>query len=301
MGTAELAFYNSLWEQAASEGISSFVASGANGSSSCDGGFRALRVGPCCEWALQLALLSCVGGTEFNESATSSQYKSKTSHENQGAALGYIPERVWNQSGSADGSGLWASGGGISTVYSQPTWQQGVAGTSAANGMRAVPDVSLAAASNDGYSIYENGAWWSVAGTSAASPSFAGMMALVNQATGGAGQGNANPMLYSLLNGPPIPSDATAARKQWHPRSSRLHGQWRGLQLSDRSGLGGWRASGERVGLCIGRRNWFGRRLHARCFFYQRHAPHRPIRNHHPKRERDRRNKQSSFLIGGAV
>ena len=32
MGTGELAFYNSLWQQAASEGISAFVSSGDSGS-----------------------------------------------------------------------------------------------------------------------------------------------------------------------------------------------------------------------------------------------------------------------------
>ena len=38
MGSGELSFYNSLWQQGASEGISSFVSSGDSGASGCDGG-----------------------------------------------------------------------------------------------------------------------------------------------------------------------------------------------------------------------------------------------------------------------
>jgi parallel beta-helix repeat protein len=211
MGTAELAYYNSLWEQAASEGISSFVASGASGASGCNAGSAPTGSGTAVNGLCSSPYSTCVGGTEFNEGTTASQYWSRSNSEGQGAALGYIPERVWNESGSTGGSGLWASGGGISTVYSQPAWQLGVTGTSAANDMRAVPDVSLTAARHDGYIVYENGAWWSIAGTSATSPSFAGMMALVNQATGGTSQGNANPLLYSLLNGATNPFHATPA------------------------------------------------------------------------------------------
>jgi pseudomonalisin len=60
-----------------------------------------------------------------------------------------------------------------------------------------VPDVSLAAASHTGYLIVQGGNLFSIAGTSASSPSFAGLMALVNQKTA-TRQGNANPILYGL-------------------------------------------------------------------------------------------------------
>jgi hypothetical protein len=62
--------------------------------------------------------------------------------------------------------------------------------------------VSLSSAGHDGYLIFQghtagtNGLF-SVGGTSAASPSFAGLMALVVQKTGVA-QGNANPIFYSM-------------------------------------------------------------------------------------------------------
>ena len=98
------------------------------------------------------------------------------------------------------GEGLWASGGGASRVYAQPDWQAAVVGASAANGMRAVPDVALSAAGHDGYIIIENGSTWVISGTSAATPSFAGIMALVVERMGGLGQGSANPKLYSLVD-----------------------------------------------------------------------------------------------------
>ena len=74
--------------------------------------------------------------------------------------------------------------------------------------MRAVPDVAMTAASHDGYLINENGSWYVIAGTSAASPSFAGVMAIVDQKQGG-GQGNANPGLYGMLDAAQNPFHAT--------------------------------------------------------------------------------------------
>jgi hypothetical protein len=200
MGTAELAFYNSLWEQAASEGMSVLVASGDAGAAGCYEGSAALGSGTAVNGLCTSPYATCVGGTEFAEGLHPEQYWAETNAANYGTAISYIPEEVWNESGLNDGSGLWASGGGESTVYPQPQWQTEVSGANAANGMRAVPDVSAAAAAHDGYVIYENGSYYVVSGTSAASPSLAGVMALVVERQGGAGVGNANPELYSLLN-----------------------------------------------------------------------------------------------------
>ncbi len=198
MGPAELAFYNGLWEQAASQGMSVLVSSGDSGAAGCaasqtaaaaDAGVNGLCTSP---W------VTCVGGTQFNEGGSDATYWDAANTPVQGSARGYIPEVVWNESALHGGNGLWASGGGSSRVYSQPAWQQGVAGSAAANGMRAVPDVSMTAAAHDGLVIHENGSAWIVSGTSAAAPAFAGLMALVVQGQGGAGQGSANPGLYAL-------------------------------------------------------------------------------------------------------
>jgi uncharacterized membrane protein len=75
--------------------------------------------------------------------------------------------------------------------------------------MRAVPDVSLTAAGHDGYMVNLNGSYYIIAGTSAAAPSFAGIMALLVQSKGGSGQGNANTGLYPLVNAARNPFHAT--------------------------------------------------------------------------------------------
>jgi len=209
MGTTELAFYNALWEQAASQGMSAFVSSGDSGASGCDQGSASTGTGKGVNGLCSSPYSTCVGGTEFNDGPNAAQYWSATNTTSYGSALSYIPEEVWNESGSNSGSGLWASGGGASAVYTEPSWQKLVSGTSAANGMRALPDVAMAAAGHDGYIIYENGSFWVIAGTSAASPAFAGVMALVVQAKGGAGQGNANAGLYPLASAAHNPFHAT--------------------------------------------------------------------------------------------
>ena len=200
MGTAELEFYNALWEQAASQGMSAFVASGDAGAAGCYEGSSAAGSRTAVNGLCSSPYATCVGGTEFNEGSNPAQYWAAANAANYGTALSYIPEQVWNESALNGGSGLWASGGGASVIYAQPPWQKAVAGTSAANGMRAVPDVAATAAAHDGYVIYENGSYYVVSGTSAASPSFAGVMALAVERQGAAGLGNANPELYSLVD-----------------------------------------------------------------------------------------------------
>jgi subtilase family serine protease len=207
MGSA-LGFYNSLWQQAASEGISAFVSSGDSGAAGCNSGSSSSGTMAGVNGLCSSPYSTCVGGTEFNEGANGGSYWSGSNGNGGESALSYIPEKVWNESGNDGGSGLWASTGGISIAYSQPSWQAGVPGANG-NGMRTVPDVALTAASHDGYLICENGSWWVIAGTSAASPSFAGIMSIVNENKGGTGQGNANPTLYSLLDAAENPFHAT--------------------------------------------------------------------------------------------
>jgi pseudomonalisin len=209
MGAAELSFYNSLWQQAASEGISSFVSSGDAGAAGCYSGSSNSASSAGVNGLCSSPYSTCVGGTEFNEGSSAAAYWAANNGAGSSSALTYIPEEVWNESATKGGSGLWASGGGTSLYYSQPAWQRGVSGAGAANGMRAVPDVAISASAHDGYIIIENGGYYVISGTSAASPSFAGVMALVDQSKGGVGQGNANPSLYALLNASRTPFHAT--------------------------------------------------------------------------------------------
>ncbi len=97
-----------------------------------------------------------------------------------GATAEITAETVWNDH---DG---WATGGGVSRIFPTPRWQRvdqpelltvdGFAG-------RGVPDVAGNADIATGYIILVNGNWGPVGGTSAVAPLYAGLTALINQAT----------------------------------------------------------------------------------------------------------------------
>jgi pseudomonalisin len=195
LGSSGNSFLNSLWQQAAAQGITVFVSSGDSGAAGCDSASASTAThGRAVNGLCSTPYSVCVGGTELNDVSNPTLYwAASNSAGTQASALSYIPEVAWDASGP--GYGLWASGGGASTVYAKPSWQAG-AGVPA-DGKRDVPDVALTSAGHDGYIIYQNGGLYVVGGTSAASPSFAGVMALVVQNTA-ARQGNANLAFYSL-------------------------------------------------------------------------------------------------------
>jgi len=234
MGATERAFYNDLWEQAASEGISVFVASGDAGAAGCSAAASIVGTEAAVNGLCSSPYATCVGGTEFDEGANPAQFWSTKNSAGYGSALGYVPEAVWNESAADGGSDLWASGGGKSTVYAQPSWQSQVNGAMASDGMRGVPDVALAAAEHDGSFAVINGAPQTVSGTSVAAPEFSGLMALVISRQHGAAQGNANPRLYSL---------AESDQSPFHP-----------TQSGDNSvpGVTGFAASGATYNLATG-------------------------------------------------
>ena len=118
-------------------------------------------------------------------------------------------EVVWNDGSytTNHGGGYLGGGGGISTRYSIPSYQQGVA-TSANLGsstMRNIPDV--AAVAQDVWVTHGSGQSGSFAGTSVAAPLWAGYTALVNQMAAEVGHapvGFLNPSVYAIGagNGP---------------------------------------------------------------------------------------------------
>jgi len=197
MGSTELAFYNSLWKQAAAQGQTVLVAAGDSGAAACDSFSTSKAVhGRAVNGLCSSPYATCVGGTEFVEGSNPGQYWFAANNSTTlASALSYIPETTWNESGTA---GLAAGGGGASMIYAKPSWQTG-AGVPA-DGKRDVPDVSLAAAMHDGYTVVQGGEMgyiFPVSGTSAATPAFAGLIALVNQKYNAA-QGCINPVLYPL-------------------------------------------------------------------------------------------------------
>ncbi|MGD0049564.1 MAG: protease pro-enzyme activation domain-containing protein [Bryobacteraceae bacterium] len=121
---AFVAAWDTLYSQAAAEGISVFVCSDDSGAAGCDGGFAAA---PATQFASPNALCAssyatCVGGTEFADATNPSQYWSATNGANWESALGYIPEGGWNDPlVYSSGSPLVAaSGGGVSSYIPTP-------------------------------------------------------------------------------------------------------------------------------------------------------------------------------------
>ncbi|HET6516156.1 MAG TPA: protease pro-enzyme activation domain-containing protein [Thermodesulfovibrionales bacterium] len=195
LGTSGNIFYNNLWQQAAAQGITSFVSSGDSGAAGCNIGSDPVGSGRAVNGLASTQYNVSVGGTEFSEGTGT--YWNSTNGSGYSSAISYIPEVAWNESCVPTGC-LWATGGGSSSKYSKPSWQ--VSPGVPADGKRDVPDVALSAAGHDAYLVVsQNGGLYAVSGTSASSPSFAGLMALVVQKTGQR-QGNANSRFYQLGN-----------------------------------------------------------------------------------------------------
>jgi len=199
LGATGNTFWNNLWTQAAAEGITAFVSTGDTGAAGCDANTAAVGTIQAVNGLASTPNNIAVGGTEFNEGA--GIFWAAGNNPDLSSALGPIPEIVWNESANVPGGvGIRSTGGGVSTIYAKPAFQTGPGVP--ADGFRDIPDVSLSAAGHDAYLIVQGhtnnvSGLENVFGTSAASPSFAGIMALVVQKTG-APQGNANNVLYSM-------------------------------------------------------------------------------------------------------
>lgn len=210
---AEATHVQSRAQQAAAQGITYIVSSGDSGSAGCDDpNATKTATGPFSVNILgSTPYTITVGGTQFNEHGNTGAYWRSQNSSTSESAISYIPEDVWNEActvaacGTAN-AGIWATGGGASTLFAKPSWQSGVAGIPN-DGARDVPDVSLTAAEHDFYLLCVDGSctansmgqfsFQGVSGTSASAPAFAGMMALVNHKTG-TRQGQAAPVLYQL-------------------------------------------------------------------------------------------------------
>ena len=206
-------------EQAAAEGITYIVSSGDSGAEGCDNpNAESAATGPLSVNVLASSPYTvAAGGTLFNENGQTSKYWSGPSQTIASSALSYIPEDVWNESCSAAKCGqqanIWAGGGGASSIFAKPSWQSGVAGIPN-DRARDLPDISLTAAGHDPYLVCLEASCvpnlqgqvylYFIYGTSAAAPSFAGIMALVNtkmalvQGNSYIAQGQADYVLYRL-------------------------------------------------------------------------------------------------------
>jgi kumamolisin len=104
-------------------------------------------------------------------------------------------ETVWN-----DGASGGAGGGGFSTVFTRPSFQEGLPSTFASQTGRGVPDVSGDADPETGYMIRADGEDAVIGGTSAVAPLWAGLIALLNDKLK-TRLGYVNPALYALNEG----------------------------------------------------------------------------------------------------
>jgi subtilase family serine protease len=153
LGSAGSAFYNSLWQQAAAQGITVMVSSGDNGSAGCDdfNSATAASQGLAVNGLASTPYNIAVGGTDFDQVNKWSSFWGATNSPTGTSALSYIPEIPWNQScaqiglsgcgANAIGGSLniVAGSGGPSSTYGKPTWQMGVAGM-ANDSHRDLPD-----------------------------------------------------------------------------------------------------------------------------------------------------------------
>ncbi len=126
-------------------------------------------------------LVTAVGGTTLNATLQTGKYAGET---------------VWNE----DSNGAGATGGGISTIFPVPDYQQNIAGLT----QRGVPDVAfdgdpltgVPVIFTDGGSLFIE----EYGGTSVGSPAWAAIVALLNQKAGHR-LGFLNPAIYALSTG----------------------------------------------------------------------------------------------------
>jgi len=226
IGVAAEATMNTLFQQAATQGMTVVAAAGDQGAADCDASTAGVAInGLAVDVPAALPYVTGVGGNEFSEGATpgGTSYWNANNNTVNGSALSYIPEMAWNDT-NTDGV-LTAGGGGASTSFVKPSWQTGTGVPS--DGHRDVPDLALtASADHDGYLTCSDGScviglrganptppttcasegytspcgsYTVSGGTSASTPVFAGIVSLLVQQQG-TRQGSLNPNLYTLAS-----------------------------------------------------------------------------------------------------
>jgi pro-kumamolisin-like protein/fibronectin type III domain protein len=211
LGSTEVLTVQGWARQANSQGQTIVAAAGDEGAADCDGKVASAMLGLAVDAPASIPEVTGVGGTEFNgdDPSSTTTYWNTTNTATGGSALSYIPEGVWND--TLFNSVLSAGGGGASIIFAKPTWQ--VATNVPADGVRDVPDISLAASPDHDPHLLCSNNFCKVGftdgngnlpidlqiagGTSVSAPTFAGIVAIINQVTGSR-QGNINPTLYSL-------------------------------------------------------------------------------------------------------
>ncbi len=94
------AAYNAVYQQAAAEGVSVFVAAGDSGAATCDRDYPAATHGIGVSSSASTPYNVAVGGTDFADTSqhTNDTYWGPSNSATYGSALSYIPEIPWNDS-----------------------------------------------------------------------------------------------------------------------------------------------------------------------------------------------------------
>lgn len=189
LGPALTGAWHQAFVNATKKGITLFASSGDQGASqpSCDGN----------SWIQSSSspasdpLVTGVGGTELNASGwnpCNPPRDTTTCTPTGGQTPGtWLSEIAWNEGPTGDFANVFgateASGGGYSTIWSEPAYQQG---TIHGGKTRAVPDVAYNGAILHGVLVPlpEFGGVFRFGGTSCGSPQWAGLMAIADQMAG---------------------------------------------------------------------------------------------------------------------
>lgn len=201
LDSATMQAWHSTYVDATRKGMTIFASSGDEGAAqqTCDGNsWVKVTSSPASD-----PLVTGVGGTELNAAkyCLAAAGCDPASNPTFGT---YLSEIAWNEGPpfgdfQAFFGSTIASGGGFSTVWSEPSYQQG---TIHGGKQRAVPDVSYNAAVLHGVLVRFRGGWLRFGGTSAGSPQWAAITAIADQMAGH-DLGFINTALYHIGQAPP--------------------------------------------------------------------------------------------------
>ncbi len=163
-----------IFQQMAAQGQSVFASAGDEGSSDCTG---ITTNAPAVDDPASQPFVTGVGGLSVQ-------------------SISPLSESVWNDGTNSNGG---AGGGGISTLWSRPSWQN-APGITSTQTMRLVPDLSVMGDPSTGFIEYFSGSWGSIGGTSIGSPIMSAVTAVAAQACGVARLGFLNPTLYNMAS-----------------------------------------------------------------------------------------------------
>ena len=225
-GQSDLTNLTNAGVQANSQGQAIVAPSGDGGAADCDSTLPATH-GLAADFPASMPYVTAIGGTTFTGDAANAtdptqptQYWAGSTNDIVPSAFSYIPETSWNDSSGATTGTNSATGGGASVKFTKPSWQAGPGVP--ADGARDIPDIAFAAApSPDGYLICSQASCVSnyrqadttfnvIGGTSAGTPSFAGILAVYNQVKGSS-QGNINSQLYPLVSTYPLAGNSNTS------------------------------------------------------------------------------------------